>query len=266
MPVVNTGRFDINYIEEGEGFPVLLIHGLAGDHTAWLPQLAAWKGKYRVIAFDNPGSGDSSLVSSPAGTADLADATIGLMDQLGIEKAHVVGRSMGGAVAQHMALKAPERLQSMALAASFARLDPVGAQVITNLQQLLAWRKSWAEWAPHAVYLFVAPKFFNENAELMAKITALVSDEGRDMVSYDHLATACLEHDTLDELSAIQTPSLVMGGRFDPICSMTAQNWMHEKLPNAELEVFENSSHFFLMEEAQKAMTTLEAWFEKHAA
>ena len=191
MPVVNRGRFDINYIEEGEGFPVVLIHGLAGDHTAWLPQVAAWKDQYRVIAFDNPGSGDSSAVSEPASTANLADATLGLMEKLGIEKAHIVGRSMGDAVAQHMALKAPERLQSMALAASFARLDPVGAQVIGNLQQLLAWRKSWAEWAPHAVYLFVVPKFFNENEDLMARITALISDEGRDMVSYDHLATAC---------------------------------------------------------------------------
>ncbi|MBT5571145.1 MAG: alpha/beta hydrolase [Alphaproteobacteria bacterium] len=266
MPIVNTGRFDINYVEEGEGFPVVLIHGLAGDHTAWLPQLAAWKDKYRVIAFDNPGSGNSSLVSEPTGTADLADATLGLMAELGIEKAHIVGRSMGGAVAQHMALKAPERLQSLALAASFARLDPVGAQVIKNLQQLLAWRKSWAEWAPHAVYLFVAPKFFNENEELMAKITALVSGEDRDMVSYDHLATACIEHEALNQLPNIQTPTLVMGGQYDPICSLTAQNWMMEKLPNAELEVFENSSHFFLMEEAEKAMTTMESWFEKNAA
>ncbi|MBT3399755.1 MAG: alpha/beta fold hydrolase, partial [Rhodospirillaceae bacterium] len=82
MPIVNTGRFDINYIEEGAGEPVLLIHGLAGDHTAWLPQVAALKDRYRVIAFDNPGSGDSSLVSEPAGTEDLADATLGLMDQL----------------------------------------------------------------------------------------------------------------------------------------------------------------------------------------
>lgn len=264
MPIVNTGKFDINYIDEGDGYPLVLIHGLAGDHTAWLPQVAAWKDKYRVIAFDNPGSGDSSPVSEPASTADLADATLGLMDQLGIERAHVVGRSMGGAVAQHMALKAPDKLQSIAMAASFARLDPVGARVISNLQQLLRWRQSWAEWAPHAVYLFVAPKFFNENAELMANITALVSDEGRDMVSYDHLATACIEHDALDQLSEIQTPTLVMGGRFDPICSMTAQNWMMEKLPNAELEVFEESSHFFLMEEAAKAMSTLENWFEKN--
>ena len=266
MPVVNTGRYDINYIEEGKGFPVLLIHGLAGDHTAWMPQLAAWRDKYRVIAFDNPGSGDSSLVSDPVVTADLADATLGLMDKLGIEKAHVVGRSMGGAVAQHIALKAPERLQSMALAASFARLDPLGSQVIANLQQLLTWRKSWAEWAPHAVYLFVAPGFYNANAELMAKITALVSGEDRDMVSYDNLATACIEHDVLDRLSEVKTPTLVMGGRFDPICSMTAQNWMMDQLPNAELEVFENSSHFFLMEEAEKAMTSIESWFEKNAA
>jgi 3-oxoadipate enol-lactonase len=266
MPILNTGRFDINYVDEGEGFPLILIHGLAGDHTAWLPQIEAWKEKYRVVAFDNPGSGDSSLVGEPVSTTDLADATLGLMEKLGIEKAHVVGRSMGGAIAQHMALKAPERLQSMALAASFARLDPVGAQVIKNLQQLLKWRKSWAEWAPHAVYLFVAPKFFNENEELMTKITALVSGEDRDMVSYDHLATACIEHEALGQLSNIKTPTLVMGGQYDPICSMTAQNWMMDKLPNATLEIFKDSSHFFLIEEPAKAMATMEAWFDKNAA
>ena len=264
MPIVNTGRFDINYIEDGDGYPVVLIHGLAGDHTAWLPQVAALRNDYRVIAFDNPGSGESSTVDDPASTADLADATLGLMDQLGVERAHVIGRSMGGAIAQHMALKAPDRLQSMAMAASFARLDPVGAQIISNLQQLLHWRPNWAEWAPHAVFLFVAPAFFNENPELIARITVLVSDEGRDMTSYDHLATACLEHDTLDRLGEIQTPTLVMGGRFDPICSMTAQNWMMDALPGAELEVFEASSHFFLMEEAEKTLATMKDWLAKH--
>lgn len=264
MTIVNTGRFDINYIEEGDGYPVVLIHGLAGDHTAWLPQVAALKDDYRVIAIDNPGSGDSSTVGDPASTADLADATLGLMDQLGIERAHVIGRSMGGAVAQHMALKAPDRLQSMAMAASFARLDPVGAQNITNMQQLLRWRSNWAEWAPHAVFLFVAPAFYNENPEIIASITALVGDEGRDMASYDHLATACLEHDTLDRLGEIDVPTLVMAGRLDTICSMTAQNWMMEALPNAELVVFEKSSHFFLMEEAEKALTTIKDWLAKN--
>ncbi len=264
MPIINTGRFDINYIENGDGYPVILIHGLAGDHTAWLPQVTALKDDYRVIAFDNPGSGDSSTVDDPATTADLADATLGLMDQIGIERAHVVGRSMGGAIAQHMALKAPDRLQSMTMAASFARLDPLGAQTITNMQQLLGWRKSWAEWAPHAVYMFVSPAFFNENPELIARITALVSDESRDMASYDYLATACLEHDTLDRLGKIDTPTLIMAGGHDPICSMTAQSWMVEVLPNAELQVFEKSSHFFLIEEAEKALITIKDWLIKN--
>lgn len=264
MSIVNTGRFDINYIEDGDGYPVVLIHGLAGDHTAWLPQVAALKNDYRVIAFDNPGSGDSSTVDDPASTADLADATLGLMDQLSIERAHVIGRSMGGAIAQHMALKAPDRLQSMTMAASFARLDPLGAQTIINMQQLLGWRKSWAEWAPHAMGLFVSPSFYNENPELISSITALISDEGRDMTSYNHLATACLEHDALDRLGEIDIPTLVMAGRVDPICSMTAQNWMMEALPNAELEVFEKSSHFFLMEEAEKALATIKGWLAKN--
>ena len=123
-----------------------------------------------------------------------------------------------------------------------------------------------AEWAPHAVFLFVSPAFFNENPELIARITELVGDEGRDMTSYDHLATACLEHDTLDRLGEVQTPTLVMGGRLDPICSMTAQNWMVEALPNAELEVFEKSSHFFLMEEAEKALASIKDWLAKNAA
>ena len=266
MPKVDIGDAEIHYEEAGSGDPIMFVPGLGGGGAVWTNQIPAFSDGYRTIVHDHRGCGQSTYSRIEYSVDQMADDAIRLMDKLGIEKAHVVGRSMGGAVAQHMALKAPERLQSMALAASFARLDPLGSQVIANLQQLLTWRKSWAEWAPHAVYLFVAPGFYNANADLMAKITALVSGEDRDMVSYDNLATACIEHDVLDRLSEVKTPTLVMGGRFDPICSMTAQNWMMDQLPNAELEVFENSSHFFLMEEAEKAMTSIEAWFKKNAA
>ena len=265
MPVVKTSRFEINYVEEGEGFPVILIHGLAGDHSAWKPQIEALKNDYRVIAFDNPGSGDSSLVEEPTSTSYLADAAIELMDKLDVERAHIIGRSMGGSIAQHMALKEPGRLQSIAMAASFGKLDPIGIQTIKNMQELLRWRKSWAEWAPHALLLFVSPAFYNENPTIIKNITELISDEGRDMNSYDYLATAVLEHDILDQLGSITTPALVMAGRYDPICSMTSQNWMLEALPNAGMEVFENSSHFFLMEEASRALEVIKNWLAKNS-
>ena len=68
MPTVSTEKFDINYVEEGDGFPIVLIHGLVGDHTAWTPQVNILKDKYRMIAVDNPGSGTSSPVTGPCTT------------------------------------------------------------------------------------------------------------------------------------------------------------------------------------------------------
>ena len=106
------GNYDIHYLDVGEGTPVVLIHGLAGDYSAWTSQIELLKDHYRVIAFDNRGAGKSTQVDEAISTQDLAKDTLGLMDFLNIESAHIVGRSMGGAVAQHMALMAAKRLVS----------------------------------------------------------------------------------------------------------------------------------------------------------
>ena len=263
MPSIDTGRFKLHYVEEGDGFPVVLIHGLAGDHRAWMPQIGALKGDYRVVAFDNPGSGASSDVDAPATTEDLARATLSLMDGLGIDRAHVIGRSMGGSIAQHMALLAPEKIQSVAMAASFARLDPLGAHVLTNMRQILEWRDNWADWARHGAWLFFAPGFYNGNPEAVAQMTAIIGDEARSKISYVNLNKACLAHDTLDRLGDIACPTLIMAGALDPVCSMTATRWMQERLPEAETVIFEHSSHFFLVEEADKAMSTIIDWLRR---
>ena len=147
MPFAHCGRFDVNYVEEGSGFPIVLIHGLAGDHTAWVPQLAAFGKDYRVIAMDNPGSGESSPVDTPCTTEELADTMLALMDNLEVDKAHVVGRSLGGLIGQHMALKAPDRLQSLIVAASTPKVDRIGKRILEKMREVLEWRDSWEDWA-----------------------------------------------------------------------------------------------------------------------
>lgn len=264
MPVIETANFKIHYVEEGQGFPVVLIHGLAGDWTAWKPYLAAFKERYRVIAFDNPGSGQSSPVTGPITMADLAQATLGLMDKLGVEHAHVVGRSMGGAIAQEMTFSAPRRVQSLVMAGSFAKLDALGDRLIRNMRSILQWRKNWTEWAKVVSPSFVSPEFFNANREKMADIERLLSDESRDQTSYAHLAECVLQHDVLDRIGSIQCPTLIMAGRLDPICSKTSTGWMKARMPQAELVLFEQSSHFFLMEEAPKAIATLKDWLKRN--
>lgn len=257
MPFATAGNYQLFYVEQGAGFPVLLIHGLAGDHGAWQPQLQALAARHRVIAFDNRGAGRSTQVDEPVSTEDLAHDTLRLLDALHVARAHVVGRSMGGAVAQHLALFAPERVQSLTLCASFGKLDPLGVRVLTNMREALEWRGSWQDHARHSVQNFVSADFFNGNPERVAQIERLIGGETRLPACYQRQNHACLQHDLLDRLQHIACPTLILAGGRDPICSLTATRWMSERIPGARTEIFEQGSHFFLLEEPERFQRTL---------
>jgi 3-oxoadipate enol-lactonase len=263
MPTVEVGDYELHYVEQGSGFPVVLIHGLAGDHTAWTPQMPRLSARSRTIAFDNRGAGKSTQRDEPVSTEDLARDTLGLMDAIGVERAHVVGRSMGGAIAQHMALMAPQRVHSLTLLASFARLDPVGYRVLTNMREVLEWTGSWEAHARHSVQNFVSTRFFNENPDAVARIEGLIGGETRLQACYVRQNHACLEHDTLDRLGEISCPTLIMGGGRDLICSPTATEWLGA-IPGSETLLFEDSSHFFLLEEPDRFNEALEQWLERN--
>ena len=264
MPVAQVGSYEINYVDEGSGFPLVLIHGLAGDLSAWAAPMRSWSQGHRVLAFDNRGAGQSTQVDEPISTEDMARDTLALMDEVGIERAHVVGRSMGGAIAQHMALMQPERVHTLVVLASFAKLDPVGVRVLTNMRQVLEWRDDWADHARHSVANFVSPAFFNENPETIAQIEGLIGGETRLPACYVRQNHACLEHDTLDRLPEIACPTLILAGGRDPICSLTSTRWMEDGFPNAESVIFEESSHFFLIEQPERFMGVMGEWLGKH--
>ena len=264
MPHVDVRGTSLHYVEEGEGFPLLLIHGLAGDAAAWRPQIDGFRDRYRVVAFDNRGAGRSSQREEAVSTQSMARDTLGLMDALGIQRAHVVGRSMGGAIAQHMALEAPERVSTLVLCASFAKLDPLGYRILTNMREVLEWRGSWEDHARHSVANFVSADFYNTHAEVVANIVALIASESRVPACYIAQNHACLLHDTLDDLHRVECPTLIMAGGRDPICSPTTTRWMSERIPRSRTVVFDRSSHFFLMEEPEQSMATLDGWLAEH--
>ena len=224
------GSYKIRYLDVGTGPTVVLIHGLAGDYLGWQAQIELLKPKYRVIAFDNRGAGASTQIDEPLTLNDLALDTLGLMDHVGANTAHVVGRSMGGAIAQFMALNAPERVRSLTLCASFAKVDPVGCRVLSNMREALEWRGSWADHARHSVQ--------NE---------------------------AIQKTDTRPMLSRITQPALVMAGDVDIICSMTATRELVDGLPNVRSEIFTGAGHFFLMEQPAKFNQHLVDWLDSQA-
>src|SRR5215831_4658052 len=104
MPTVRVNDITVNYEVAGEGEPLLLINGLADDLTSWAYQLEDFARHYRVISFDNRGVGATDKPAGPYTTAQMAGDARGLLDALGVERAHVLGVSMGGMIAQEFAL------------------------------------------------------------------------------------------------------------------------------------------------------------------
>tara|TARA_R110000824_G_scaffold207846_1_gene393379 strand:- start:3938 stop:4741 length:804 start_codon:yes stop_codon:yes gene_type:complete len=264
MAHVTVNGQDIYYVDQGQGSPIILIHGLAGDHTAWHPQMEWLKGSYRIVALDNRGAGKSTQRDEPVSTEQMARDVLALMDHLEIDQAQIVGRSMGGAIAQHMALLAPDRVQSLALCASFAKLDPLGKRVLHNMREVLEWTGSWAAHAKHSVQNFVGPTYFNHYPERIRDLETLIGSDTRLQACYVQQNHACQRHDTLERLREISCPTLVMAGECDPICSLTAAQWLVDGIPGARLEVFDDCSHFFLVEQAERFNTMLSGWLRQH--
>jgi 3-oxoadipate enol-lactonase len=259
------GPYTLRYVDEGAGPVVVLIHGLAGDYSAWTAQIEALRADFRVIAFDNRGAGHSTQVDETVSTADLAADTLALMDGLKIDRAHIVGRSMGGAIAQHMALMAPERVISLTLCASFAKLDPLGRRVLSNMREALEWRGDWGDHARHSVQNFISAEFFNRYPDRVAAIERLIGGETRLPACYIAQNAACQAHDTVSQLYRITQPTLVMAGDADPICSLTATAMLSDGLPDVRTEIFEKASHFFLIEQPVRFQQLLRDWLLSHA-
>ena len=164
MPKVQVGDVELYYEEYGEGVPVVLIHGLAGDCSAWKAQIASMEKNYRVLAFDNRGAGRSSAPDYPYTSSHFAADTIGLMDAVGItEPAHVIGRSMGGAIAQMMALDYPDRVRSLLITASFGKLDRYGYQILYNINEVVK-AQGYGPASMHQSLFFFPPKLFQRES------------------------------------------------------------------------------------------------------
>src|SRR4030043_975160 len=123
MPLARLNGININYRAEGQGEPLVIIMGFTAGRSGWMPQIPFFKKYYRVITFDNRGAGKSDKPPGPFSPRMMADDTVRLMDLLGIEKAHIMGVSMGGMIAQELAINYPQRVMKLVLACTYACQD-----------------------------------------------------------------------------------------------------------------------------------------------
>lgn len=252
MPKARVNGISIDYSVEGRGEPLFLIMGFAGSKMAWYFQRRDFRKHFQVVTFDNRGVGQSDQPTGPYSMQMFADDTVGLMDHLGIDKAHVLGVSMGGMIAQHIALSHPERVRKLVLGCTFAsRQDGFGHSEEYMKRLGLSEEASDDELRqiePKKLMGMVVSLAFNDRLLGMAAAPLLSIFAGR-------MATegvrgqfeAILGHDTLERLPAIQAPTLVIVGAQDRLINPTSSDVLAGAIPGARLVKIEGGSHAFFV-------------------
>ncbi len=255
MPSVDASGTELNYLRAGEGEPMLLIQGMSATHLAWgRPFLDEIESSFDAIVFDNRGMGLSGEAELPFTTADMAADTLGLLDALELESAHVVGISMGGMIAQELALAHPERIRTLTIGASYCGGADGTLMAPEDLQMLVAAYASGernqvfrAMWEINLSSGFRAEESrygpFVEMAEGLPSPQPVIMQQMR----------ACGKHDTHERLGQIDLPTLIVHGDADRLLRYSNGEQIAALIPDARLETLEDVGHMFWWEQPQRS-------------
>ncbi|MCI0691797.1 alpha/beta hydrolase [candidate division KSB1 bacterium] len=235
----------------GEGEPVVFIAGLASDHLEWLPAHVPTftAAGYRCVLFDNRDAGQTDESPIAAYTIkQLADDAAGLLKQLGIKQAHIVGESMGGMIAQELAIKYPELVRSPTLVCSWARSEPFHkalSESWKNLRRKFSLEESFQTFG---LWFFSSRFYENPEAEQTFLAEVRANPYPQSVAAFERQWDAILTQNTLDRLSRITAPSHVIAGDRDMLVPLRLSRIMAEKIPGAKLTVLPESSHVLAFE------------------
>ncbi|HLK10524.1 MAG TPA: alpha/beta fold hydrolase [Candidatus Binatia bacterium] len=249
MPRVRVGALELDYETCGQGDPLLLLMGLGGERHGWdlmRPELARSR---RLILVDNRDAGASDEAGGAYGIAEMATDALGVMDHLGIERFHVLGASMGGAIAQHVALQAPHRVAGMALVATWGRTDGFLRAILEGWRRLAEQVPAEELLAAMLPWSFTHRFFAEPPAELLAwQAEARARGLLKSVAAFQRQVDACLGHDTLGLLPILRTPTLVLTGEDDVLTPPRYGRALAAALVTAEVMLVPASGHACFLE------------------
>ena len=265
MPRVKVNDIQLYYEVHGKENRdwMVLISILGFDSSLWQFQVPEFAKEYRVLVFDNRGAGRSDKPDVPYSIKMMADDTVGLMDQLGIKKAHIVGSSMGGFIAQEMGINYPERVRSLTLVSASAHytmyLTP--ADVIKELKE-----KGMDELVVKLNLFFGFTDNFLRNEELVKMVIDMMLNYPypQPLEAYIRQYQACREFDARDRLHKIRAPTMILVGNKDVALPPSYSKELAEKIPGAKLVVLDGGGHALNFEIPDKFNKAVLNFVRKH--
>jgi aminoacrylate hydrolase len=258
---IDIGGLTLNVEERGAGPAFIFIPGLLGLLNAWDFQVAEFSTRYRCIVFDHRGAGDSDKPQSGYSTQLIARDVIGLMDRLGIAKAHMAGTSTGGCVLQNLAIDHPDRLRCCIFSNTWVKAD----EYITRVQMT---RKRIALSYGQEEYVKVSSLFTNGAMQFRYDLDKVMELERRALATVapvDVLAQRLdmtLTHDRSGELARIASPALVIGTVDDATVPSYQSEDLAKAIPGSRLVIVEEGGHYSYRRHWQEWNSTVDAFLK----
>lgn len=257
---------ELAYVLRGNGAPLVMIHGAQGDQSMFADLASVCAANFRVLTFDQRGSGLSEKPDIDYSIAMLADDTAALMDHLGIARAHIIGVSMGGMIAQEFALRHPQKVRSLVLGCTTAggpKSVRLGGAALTSAYSTAAMTpeargKALAEAAFTKGYL-------EQHPEVIASMIESRRSRPIDNSAFPHRMKAAQEHNTYDRLGEIRSPTLVITGKDDALISWENSRILADCINGAEQVILEPAGHCFWMEQPKQSHAAIAGFIRKHS-
>jgi 3-oxoadipate enol-lactonase len=232
--------------------PMILLEGLGGDIPGWRRNIPHLARELRVVAYDFRGNGNSDEPPGPCTVATFVDDTVGLLDALGIDRAHVYGQSFGGMVAQELALTAPHRVRTLILACTDmgpGRAIPPTARAPKHEP----WRTLYA------------PGFPGRHPEHVAEDLRVGAQQPDHPIGGRRQWEAMDGFDSYDRLPGLRIPTLVLHGTEDQLIPVESARRLAARIPGAELVLLEGAGHVYHSEQAEAADAAVLDFVRRHA-
>ena len=258
MAIQNVNGINIHYELAGEGPVLVLLHGLQGDASTFDSLMPALSKHFRVLRFDQRGSGLTDKPDEAYSIEMLADDTVGLMKSLGIETANIFGVSLGGMIAQSLALKYPEQVQKLILACTLPGGFAHGVKHEPHPQALVAFSPDESI-DPHVraeslAEIAFAPGFADQHPEMIEQLIKIREAKPIDQTGLARRAGTVADFEIFDQLPNITHPTWVVTGEQDQLIDAENSRRLAAQIPAAKLTLYPNAGHMF-WEEVERFVT-----------
>lgn len=265
MPYAQSDDARIYFEQHGDGSspPLVLIRGTGADGTRWMPQVEAYSPEVPCVIFDGRGVGRSDTTPAPYTVEQMAGDTLAVMDEVGIDAAHLAGSSLGGAIGLHLAVHAPDRVLTLQLHSSWLATRGFSAYSLGLLKKFLVTGGTDFYYEATLPLLFSC-SFMMDNFDHLMKILAHMQAHSATREGLLGQIEANLSYDLSTEAGRVRAPTLITVGDLDYVLPVSCSRELHAAIEGSELVVFEGCGHLVTMENSEEFNRVTLDWLRPH--